>query len=543
MLADEPASSNDRRGGAVVGCAVQLAVAIGLTWAYRQFALAGPFEAPFDWIAAALAAIASTLGLACLADGFRHLRMEAALRRSDGPEEPSDGAFVAMIGTLHPLGEALRSPLRSRPCVAYDYQISSEQGERTCAEGRGLAPCVVRGRVAERRILDFPDLGSVDDEEASGGKSNVAGERARALVARIRRTRDDAEAPRGAEESDLDRPRFEDWIREPLTDEDLRALVLTESVLPVGAKARVYGTWSRARGGLVHGRGHGGRVWIGPPAVDGFARRVLPGLLLLVAVHAALYQPWVASRHARTERLGPALCRAVQRGSAKDVAALVKRTAVETRCTGGGTPLLRSPDARIARILLEAGADPEAIDDMGRTALHAAVIAGDIDRTRLLLEAGADVNRSAGSSGASPLWLAAGYQPEIAELLLSSGADDDRLDAATGVPLAGDGGAVLETCRRYVAAVHAADLVALRDLSTTEHEGRWGEPVIDTLAAPVPLRVERFVGYTTDGSATLTVHGPLGDGGEGWLTLQLVSWDTGWRVHRSSLGFSLEAEG
>jgi hypothetical protein len=110
------------------------------------------------------------------------------------------------------------------------------------------------------------------------------------------------------------------------------------------------------------------------------------------------------------------------------------------------------------------------------------------------VEAGADLNRSAGSSGSSPLWLAAGYQPEIAKLLLASGAVDDRLSAATGTPLTGDGGAVLETCGRYVAAVHADDLVALRDLSTTEHEGRWGQPVIDALAAGVPLRVERFVG-------------------------------------------------
>jgi hypothetical protein len=354
-------------GGGVVGCAIQLAVAIGLSWTYRQFALAGQLEAPADWIAAVVAAIATTLGLASLADAFGQFGVAAALRRSDGGKEPSEGNFVAMIGTLHPLGEGLRSPLRGRPCVAYDYQMRSGEGAGVRAEGRGLAPCVVRGPAFEWRILDFPDLGFLEAVGESGGEGAEELERARSLVARVRAV-GAGSGVRHADEPEPDAPRFEDRIRGSLGDEDVASLELSERVLPVGARARVYGTWSRARGGLVHGRSERGRLWIGPVGVAGFASRFWQGLLLLVAVHTALYYPWVAARRERAAGLGQSLCPAVERGSAEDVASLLESAPVDARCTGGGTPLHRSRDAAITASLLEAGADVEAIDDLGRTA-------------------------------------------------------------------------------------------------------------------------------------------------------------------------------
>ncbi|OAA34310.1 Ankyrin repeat-containing domain protein [Cordyceps fumosorosea ARSEF 2679] len=60
-------------------------------------------------------------------------------------------------------------------------------------------------------------------------------------------------------------------------------------------------------------------------------------------------------------------------------------------CTGG---TIRSAESRClgtVRLLLDAGADEDASDNYGRTALHYAMTANEPDITRLLIERGADV--------------------------------------------------------------------------------------------------------------------------------------------------------
>lgn len=61
----------------------------------------------------------------------------------------------------------------------------------------------------------------------------------------------------------------------------------------------------------------------------------------------------------------------------------------------GDTPLhvlARRPNLYGVRLLLEEGADPNAVGDMGETPLHVAVSVEDADMIRLLLDSGADPN-------------------------------------------------------------------------------------------------------------------------------------------------------
>ena len=80
-------------------------------------------------------------------------------------------------------------------------------------------------------------------------------------------------------------------------------------------------------------------------------------------------------------------------------------------------------DAVEVRRLLQSGADVNAAQPDGATALHWAAYHGDADLAALLLEAGADA-ASANRNGSTPLWLAAsqGDAPMI-EALLAGGAD------------------------------------------------------------------------------------------------------------------------
>jgi ankyrin repeat protein len=84
----------------------------------------------------------------------------------------------------------------------------------------------------------------------------------------------------------------------------------------------------------------------------------------------------------------------------------------------------------VTRVLIAVHADVNFKQNEGVTALHEAAQSGDADTVRMLLDAGADPNARTGtlddgSTGKSPLDLArkAGHE-EVAALLLARGAHD-----------------------------------------------------------------------------------------------------------------------
>jgi ankyrin repeat protein len=91
---------------------------------------------------------------------------------------------------------------------------------------------------------------------------------------------------------------------------------------------------------------------------------------------------------------------------------------------GGTTPLMQAVlygDAQSGRLLLNNGADPNIRNEVGATALMWAM--GEPEKVRLLLEHGADVNARS-SDGRTPLLIASGQRDsiEIVKLLLDRGA-------------------------------------------------------------------------------------------------------------------------
>ena len=83
----------------------------------------------------------------------------------------------------------------------------------------------------------------------------------------------------------------------------------------------------------------------------------------------------------------------------------------------------RHQDAEAVRLLLTSGADPDARQSDGATALHWAVYQEDVDMLAALVRAGANVN-STNRLGASPLYLAAkNGNAELIKNLLRAGAD------------------------------------------------------------------------------------------------------------------------
>jgi ankyrin repeat protein len=92
---------------------------------------------------------------------------------------------------------------------------------------------------------------------------------------------------------------------------------------------------------------------------------------------------------------------------------------------------------RIARILLEAGADPNAREPEpgSETPLHWAASNDDVDVARVLIDGGADMNLPGGSIG-TPLENAVGYECwNVARLLVARGAGVDNLWTAAALGL------------------------------------------------------------------------------------------------------------
>ena len=134
---------------------------------------------------------------------------------------------------------------------------------------------------------------------------------------------------------------------------------------------------------------------------------------------------------------------------------------------GNMTPLIAASlrnQPRMARLLLEAGADVNFIDDLGKTPLSIACESAGTEMVEILLNASADTERCDISSR-TPLWFATfeGHSG-IVKLLLSSRARTDALDDNGGTPL-------LVASQRGFGEVASLLLEAGADKSAVDNDG------------------------------------------------------------------------
>lgn len=140
------------------------------------------------------------------------------------------------------------------------------------------------------------------------------------------------------------------------------------------------------------------------------------------------------SSAAQTTDTGQSLLQAIQRGETRAVARSLDSGSRPTITDDEGVPALMLAvlfgDAAMVELMLKHGADPNQADAAGATPLMWAVPS--IQKVRLLIERGANVNARSSALGRTPLLIAAGSPGavEMLALLLARGADLRARDAA-----------------------------------------------------------------------------------------------------------------
>lgn len=257
-----------------LGCLALLLMWAGLSaLALRLMTPVTP-AAPRPWLALC-AGMLLALGLQSfyyLARGFGRGAGSRAeiLRRAAAGEAPPDGGFMIATGPVRPLGAPLRAPLSGAECAAYMYRMyyrGRHAGQkRALAEvpvfwGHAARPFAIDAPGARFRVLAVPLL--VSQGRRREGDAAVA--RAREWVAAtsfedvapgLVGTLGTAFQLASTLFNDDDGEDRRDFRRGGEEARDPAALILEETVLPVGEVASVSGRWSASRGGVVAGGEH-----------------------------------------------------------------------------------------------------------------------------------------------------------------------------------------------------------------------------------------------------------------------------------------------
>lgn len=121
-------------------------------------------------------------------------------------------------------------------------------------------------------------------------------------------------------------------------------------------------------------------------------------------------------------------------GHAEDLAELFRQGLPANLRNDKGDSLLMlaayNGQSDAARVILEAGGDPELANDRGQTPLAGAAFKDDLVIARLLLQHGAAVDGTGDGTRTALMTAAMFDRTEMVDLLLQNGADPDRRDAS-----------------------------------------------------------------------------------------------------------------
>jgi hypothetical protein len=534
-------------------CLVSLLVLAAAAAAY-YVVLSRYFEWPGNAIGALLGSVFAAVFVGSLAGLWQAAKDSRLIRRAEAGERFEDGALVAAIGRIRPVGRPLEGPFSGAPCVASEYDVSravttssdsgSDSREVHDAAGLALTPSRIETPSGAVRLLgyamlsDFP-RSRLDAEGRTRARSYFAATPG-TLIARGRVFKLlDAMSEALADDDGAVRA---DWRMGEAVD--LEGATITERTVEVGAEVCALGVYSAEGNGLV-ARGRtinrlvpGGAAAARRRLVGDAKGKAAAGIAFFLASHGLLGAMVYMSetRHAREpeEQQWSTVLGATQDRDPAALERVVRRGAnPNARDASGKTVLFAVRGPEKVRALLRLGADPNARDrETGEGPLTTFARYGDLDSVRLLVEAGAAVD-AASMRGVTPLAAAIeGGQDGVAEYLRSRGAKEPIVTERNGAPLPKDGGEPFALCRAYLAAIQAADGARVLELTVGRTPAFYAGVDWDVWRKTRPREPRFLGGYTNTDEATLSVGGPTELGSGITWHFHLVRASGGWKIAR-----------
>lgn len=222
-------------------------------------------------------------------------------------------------------------------------------------------------------------------------------------------------------------------------------------LLAAGADRTLKNKAGKSAWGIALEAGHGGRLGLLATAADSrqsaLDARLIHAVVQGDANRARALLQWGAKPNARNRSGIPMLLAAAAGGSLPVVSLLLEKGAnPNVRGPVGSTPLMEAARSHrrhvgIIRALIAHGADLNAVDDQGETAVAMAARDGDAALVAALADAGADLTGK--GAFAPPLWWAAASgHADVVKHLLSRGVDPHgrNRDGSTAIDQAEMGG-------------------------------------------------------------------------------------------------------
>jgi hypothetical protein len=537
------------------GCLVALvtwAAAAGAYWYYIHTR----FLPPLDWAVPVVAGLMMAIAFGNLRAGIGSAI--SAVRASQQAtfsgvmgERPKDGQVLTVVGHIRASGgSTLEAPITKRPAILYGYDIShqsrnSDGGFHAAKDfaGFALAPSVIDSRMGPIRLLGFPNLEGFPKEEvpdpdvarvneyiAATPFQDMAGFNPLALYREIKdlMTDDDGQLRK-------------DWRMtsgEVTEDHDF-----SEQVVAPGEQVTAIGRYSETKQGLIQDIGGGNplRLIRGDAQMSSSALwkqatgRVIGAIIFAAVVNGALFgflqlHPKPIAMPKSTQQRDhdiDQLHTASRNAEIPLMERLVPSTDVDARDAEMATPLMRAADGKTAAWLIAHGADVNAVNYHGDTALMEAARTGKADVVAVLIGSKADVDI------VSTKWKTTALQQALdaehldtAQLLRDAGAHDVTVTEKNGSAI-GKNSEAVRTAMKYLDAIQHQDVAAIKSLST-----RTFDKDVDWKAVKEsrPINPTLVSGFANEKAATVALRGKRSDGIYSTWTLQLDRMSEGWKV-------------
>jgi hypothetical protein len=462
------------------GCLLTLGLLAALIGGYYYW-FDQVFEPPGSWIGAGVAGFLVMCGLGALTNAARAWGDWSRVSTARRDVQLIDGRVSAVAGEIHPVGEPLAAPFSGTPCVLCEYDLTShERVVKSAANdnpnsgsdyaGFLMVPSAIHTPLGDVRLLGFPLIEDFSETRCTSPKAvrnarefltthefedrtGMKFVKVLAVFGQIwsdddglvqknmqfskisvdelfpphhlqTEPNDQLSRPGGDEASD----------EEPTPRWSIPKLV--EKLVPVGEQVCAIGIYDEMRRGLVPppGSTKPNRLLRGTAdQIEARLRRTIvaqlvAGIIGLAIIHAAIFAVIALYQHSpdvvRDQQ--QRATQAASQGKPSALDPLVRRGLnINFRDAQGRTLLEFASDAKTAGWLLEHGADIQATDNVGETALTQAARSGRTDIVRQLITAGASLNPRSVTTNLTPFGetLARGHD-ETAAVLREAGAQE-----------------------------------------------------------------------------------------------------------------------